>query len=321
MHASASVPILLVSTLALVGCTADPNTDGPGTETDTLRVVTSIDVYGDIARTVAGDAAEVSSIISGSVQDPHSYEATARDQLAISRADLVIENGGGYDAFMDTLLDASGSSALVLSASAVSGLIPAAGSDDLAGDDHADGDGGHDRIAGFNEHVWYSFDAMRRLAEKIAELLAGLDPENAGAFESNLADFLGELDALDATADELRDAAAGGPVAITEPVPLYLFQAVGLVDVTPEAFSQAVEEGDDVAPAVLQQMLQIIVGGDLVLLAYNSQTAGPETELVADAAREAGVPIVEFTESLPEGADYSSWMAENLDAIRAALTA
>ena len=183
MRATAAVPVALAAsvTLALAGCSAASD----DTADDTLSVVASTDVYGDIAARIAGDAADVTSIITGAVQDPHSYEATARDQLAVAEADLVIENGGGYDAFMDTLLDASGTSALVLNASEISGLIEGDDHDheaedaddehtDDEGDDHADeGDEhDHDHIEGFNEHVWYSFHAMEHLAEEIAEHLA-----------------------------------------------------------------------------------------------------------------------------------------------------
>ena len=208
-------------------------------------------VWSGRAGSLAGDAADVTSIITGAVQDPHSYEATARDQLAVAEADLVIENGGGYDAFMDTLLDASGTSALVLNASEISGLIEGDDHDheaedaddehtDDEGDDHADeGDEhDHDHIEGFNEHVWYSFHAMEHLAEEIAEHLAELDPANAETFDTNLDGFLADLESLEAEAEALHTEAEGRSVAITEPVPLYLLEAVGLTNVTPDAFSE-----------------------------------------------------------------------------------
>ncbi|WP_214443586.1 metal ABC transporter substrate-binding protein, partial [Mycobacterium tuberculosis] len=53
---------------------------------------------------VGGDRVDVTSIITSASQDPHSYEASARDRLTLQKADLVVENGGGYDAFIDSLL-------------------------------------------------------------------------------------------------------------------------------------------------------------------------------------------------------------------------
>ena len=70
-----------------------------------VDVVASTSVYGDIVSSIGGDKVRVSSIINRTSQDPHSYEATTQDKLAVSKAELVVENGGGYDAFIDTLAD------------------------------------------------------------------------------------------------------------------------------------------------------------------------------------------------------------------------
>ena len=98
-----------------------------------------------------------------------------------------------------------------------------------------------------------------------------------------------------------------------------ILEEVGLVNETPEEFSEAVEEGTDVAPRVLQETLDLVGGGNLALLAYNEQTADSTTEEVRTAAEEAGVPVVDFTETLPDGETYVTWQQSNLDAIAAAL--
>ncbi len=100
------VPLILVPAvlLALAGCGA-----GDAVDDGKVHVVASTDVYGSLVALVGGDAVEVTSLIDSASQDPHSFEASARDRLAIAGADLVIVNGGGYDPFMDALLDASAS--------------------------------------------------------------------------------------------------------------------------------------------------------------------------------------------------------------------
>jgi zinc/manganese transport system substrate-binding protein len=108
-------------------------------------------------------------------------------------------------------------------------------------------------------------------------------------------------------------------VAITEPVPLYLLEAAGLENATPEEFSEAVEEGTDAPALVVRAVIDLVAGPGIALLAYNEQTVGPQTEQVLAAAEDAGTPVVSFTELLPEGEDYLGWMATNLDAIEAAL--
>jgi zinc/manganese transport system substrate-binding protein len=218
----------------------------------------------------------------------------------VSRADLVIENGGGYDPFIDTLLAASPSDAAVLDASETSGLVEEAG-------EH------------FNEHVWYSLGGVKRVAEAIARELSTVDPDNSAAYETNLAAFAAEMAQLEAFAEGMRAGTRGLGVAVTEPVPLYLLEAAGFTNRTPADFSEAIEEGADVSPAALADTLDLFPDGAVSLLAYNGQTASSETERVRTAADEAGVPVVEFTETLPEGTDYVAWMTDNLYAISAAL--
>jgi zinc/manganese transport system substrate-binding protein len=307
---------LAITALTLSGCASTPAASDDGT----VRVVASTNVYGDIAEQIGGDLVTVTSFITSAAQDPHSYEASAQDQLALSKAAIVIENGGGYDPFIDSLLNAAGNDDVALiTASEASGL--------LEGDDHehsedetAAEDDGHDHIEGFNEHVWYSFHGVEHVAEAIADELIAVDADNTATYEANLAVFVEKIAVLEADAEALHAVTEGLGVAITEPVPLYLLEEVGLSNKTPDAFSEAIEEGSDVAPLVLQETLALFDGDTVTLLAYNEQTAGAETEQVRDAATAAGIPVVSFSETLPDGADYISWMTENLAAISAAVT-
>ena len=95
-----------------------------GEDDGRITVVASTSVYGQIAEEIGGDLVDVTSIVSSTSQDPHSFEPSAQDQLAVRHADLVIENGGGYDAFIDALLEASGSTAPVLTAVEFSAAWP-----------------------------------------------------------------------------------------------------------------------------------------------------------------------------------------------------
>jgi zinc/manganese transport system substrate-binding protein len=106
---------------------------------------------------------------------------------------------------------------------------------------------------------------------------------------------------------------------MTEPVPLYMLQACGLDNKTPSEFSEAIEEGTDVSPAVLKQAEDLFNDKQVKLLAYNEQTSGPETEAVLKAAKANDIAVVPVTETLPAGKDYLSWMQSNLAAIQTAL--
>ncbi len=289
----------LAAGLLLAGCSSTPQESA---DDGRIRVVASTDVYGDIASRVAGDLAEVTSIVSGSSQDPHSYEATAQDKLAVSKADIVIENGGGYENFIEPLVeDAGGSELVVLTASDISGYDQ----------EPADGE--------FNEHMWYDLPTMQKMVEELADALSMADGSNAATFRSNADDLIDSLRELEAAEDEIKAQQDGTGVAITEPVPVYLLEAAGLVNMTPDEFSEAVEEGTDVSPAVLSDTIALFADGDVEMLVYNEQTAGPESERLLEAAEAAGVPVVSVTETLPDGEDYLSWMSGNIDAISRAL--
>lgn len=307
---------LPVAALALAGCSSGG--DGSSSE-DGIQIVASTNVYGDIAEAVAGDLADVTSIITSSAQDPHEYEASAQDRLALNRADIVIENGGGYDAFLDALLESSDGGAAVLNAVDISGLAPADG-DHEEGDHEEEGHEGHQHIEGFNEHVWYDFHTVEHVAEELSHKLADLDPDNAGAYEENYAKLAAQIEELEASAESLKEAAEGRGVAITEPVPLYLLAEVGLVNQTPEEFSEAVEEGADVPPRVLADTLELFDGDQVSVLAYNEQTEDSTTEQVRAAAEDAGVPVVDFTETLPDNMSYVEWQQSNIDNLADALS-
>jgi len=109
------------------------------------------------------------------------------------------------------------------------------------------------------------------------------------------------------------------PVAVTEPVPLYLLESAGLVNKTPAGYTTAIEEGSDVPPAVLKEATELAGSKEVRFLAYNTQTEGPQTLAVRKAAEAAGVPVLDFSETLPEGKDYVQWMSGNVDSIRQAL--
>src|SRR6188472_1574329 len=175
-----AIALASASALALAGCAGGPD----GSDDGRIRVVASTSVYGQIAEEIGGDLVAVTSIVSSASQDPHSFEPSAQDQLAVRHADLVIENGGGYDSFMDALLEASGSEAPVLTAVEFSSTWPGGAASD-SGDEH---DPQH--VDGFNEHVWYDVEAMGGLAHGIQAKLEAANPSDADVFATNVDAFL-----------------------------------------------------------------------------------------------------------------------------------
>lgn len=329
-----------VAALTLAGCSTPSAGEG---DDGTVTVVASTNVYGDIAATIGGDRVDVQSIITSASQDPHSYEASARDRLTVQKADLVIENGGGYDAFIDTLLQ-DAKDPHVVTAVEYSHDFPGNEGHDEAGHDHADesasaapeesdapedeahdhaddeaGHEGHDHIEGFNEHVWFDPHTMIHVVEVIADELTELDPDGAKEFAANAATLTADLEGFETELATLKTEAPDVDVFITEPLPGYLAAAAGFTDVTPDGFAESVEEGTDVAPAVLLQALDVIGSGQVTALLTNAQTGGSETQRVETAAKDAGIPIVAFTELLEDGSSYSEWMSDAIQSLAAAV--
>ncbi len=296
----------LTGCLLLAGCgasqgSADGGADGqPSSSSAPVSVVASTNVWGDVAASVGGDDVEVTSIISDPSQDPHSFEASSTTLLTVSKADLVVENGGGYDDFMQRMTSSSKSEATVLTAVDVAGTGAVASGE-------------------ANEHVWYDVRTVASMADAIARALAEASPDDAERFTARAADLKRDLAGLRRQEAALRRQVAGTRIGITEPVPLLLTEACGLVDATPPELSEAVEEGDDVSPAVLQETLDLYTDRSVSALVYNEQTSGPITEKVEAAARQAGVPVVGVTETLPEGLGYVEWMRDTISRLRAAL--
>ncbi|WP_338784808.1 zinc ABC transporter substrate-binding protein [Streptomyces sp. DG1A-41] len=302
LSTSRRLALLTSASLALLaGCGSSSDSADAKSASAKVPVVASTNVYGDIVRSIGADRVDVTSVISDPDQDPHSYEADTQNQLALSKAKVVVENGGGYDDFVDRMLKSGNNdSAEVIDAVRVSGRTAPKGGE-------------------LNEHVWYDFPTIARVADRISAALAKADPADAAAFRNNATAFKAELAPLEAKEARIKKEHGGEAVAITEPVPLYMIEASGLVNRTPAQFSEAIEEGDDVSPRILQQNLALFSGRKVKALVYNEQTSGPQTEKTEAAAKTAGIPVVPVTETLPKGKDYLGWMTANVDALASAL--
>ncbi|WP_166970269.1 metal ABC transporter solute-binding protein, Zn/Mn family [Brevibacterium atlanticum] len=329
------------TSLVLSGCGGGAS----GSESGELKVVTSTNVYADIVSQVAGDLAEVTPVIDDPSQDPHDYEATTQDRLKLSKADLVVENGGGYDAFMTTMLEASDADVETIDAVAISGLP---GSEDLGnephdhghehgddedeahagghthdeGDEHSEDEGhdheGHDH-GEFNEHVWYSVPTMTKLVDEVADHLGEALPEHKDDFAANAKDYKSELGGLQDDIDAVKKDHGGEKAAATEPVPLWLFDDMGLENITSDEFLEAVEEGNDVPPLVLKAAKKQLSDGEAAVLGYNTQAAGPQAEELKSTAEDSDVPVVDLAETMPEGEHYTDWIGGYVSDISTAL--
>ncbi|WP_406692973.1 zinc ABC transporter substrate-binding protein [Saccharopolyspora sp. ID03-671] len=328
---------LTVGAIALSGCSAG-ETAAPGPD-DKIKIVASTSVWGSVAQAVGGDAVEVESIISDAGADPHSYESSPQDAAKISDANLVVLNGGGYDEFMTQVLGQNAKPTVQAVDSEHPEPAPAEGEhageqhagephagephaeEPHAGEPHAEepagGHEGHDHSV--NEHVWYDLHVVHEVADKIAAELGKIQPGKAQQFEANAAGFEQQVAGLEGRVGEIAAAHQGKPVIVTEPVAHYMIESAKLNDVTPPSFVNAIESETDPSAAAVADVQNAINARQAVAVIYNPQTESPVTRNVRTAADAQRIPVVEMTETLPEGAGYVQWMDAQITALQGAL--
>ncbi|HEX4492031.1 MAG TPA: zinc ABC transporter substrate-binding protein [Acidimicrobiia bacterium] len=287
----------LLAVALLTGCATSPSAlERSGGR---IQVVAAENFWGSLARQVAGDRADVSTIIEDPATDPHDYEATPSDARAIATAQYVILNGVGYDSWARKLLDADPESGRVV----------------------LDVGRAVDVNVGGNPHQWYSPSVVDRVIERIAADLARLDPRDADYFARRRADLettgLAEYHSLIA---QIRRADADVPVGASESIVVPLFHALGVRLETPSAFLDAVAEGNEPTARDTAVVTRQIDEHAIEVFVFNRQNATPDVQRLVDAAEHNGIPIVTVTETLtPKGATFQTWQVAQLRALRDAL--
>jgi zinc/manganese transport system substrate-binding protein len=284
--------IVLGVTLLLSACGSSTKPTGR------LDVVAAENTYGSIASQIGGPHVSVTSILTSPNADPHLFEPTTADDLAVAKAKVALQNGLGYDAFMTKLEDAAPSKTRV--AVTVSDVLGVHGKD-------------------ANPHLWYDLPRLDRTATAIAAALARADPPHAVAYHRGLRRFERSLAPLGREVAGIRTRFHGAPVAYTEPVPGYLVSAAGLRNLAPDAFTRSIEEGVEPSPSAVAAMGSLIAQHRIRVLLYNPQAVSPITAEMRDAAQKAGIPVVGMRETLPPGRTFQQWQLSQARALAAAL--
>ena len=282
---------------ALSACGGTPTGNGSTSNSQVIQVVAAENFYGDIVKQLGGSHVAVTSILSNPNVDPHEYESNVQTAIAVSKAQLVVENGDGYDAWMDRLLSASPNNSRVV-------LVGANIADHKLPD---------------NPHVWYGIENMPAIAQAITAALKKLDTADASTFDSNLATFKQSLVLLEQKIREINKKYMGTPVALTETI--YLYQAVpeGLAVLTPFDFQKAIAEGNDPPADTVIEANNQITRKEVKILIYNSQTVTPITTNLQNEAKNLNIPVVPVSETMPPGKTYQTWMIDQLNTLQQSL--
>lgn len=276
--------VLLISLGGLLaGCQtsnqATPTADGK------IKILASLDFYGQTAQKVAGKYGEVTSVINRPGVDPHDFEATVKTAKVASRASLIIYNGLGYDDWMSKLVVNKATNAKVIQVGTT-----------IAG-----------KKDGANEHVWYDPTTMPKLAHQIALELAKIQPEHKQYFLKQAREYQANLKPLTKTVAQLKHNAHGQKVAVSEPVFDYSLAAMGY-QISNTHFAKSIEEGSDPSPKDIKQMQTAIKKHQIAFFVENTQSDSNIVDNMVKLAHQNNVPVLKVTETLPAGQTYTSWM-------------
>ena len=256
--------------------------------------------YADVIQQVGGQYVQVSAIMSNPNTDPHTFEASASVARVVSAAQLVVQNGVGYDTFMNTIENAApNSSRKVIAVQDLLGL-PA----DTP-----------------NPHLWYKPGTMPAVANAVAADLAALQPAHASYFKANAAAFISSLTAWNNAIAAFQAKYPDTPVATTEPVADYLLQAAGADNLTPWAFQADIMNGTDPSAQDVAVERSLFTQHKVKVFLYNQQVTDSLTESFITLAQSNGIPVVGVYETMPvPGYDYQSWMLAEVQDLQKAVT-
>jgi zinc/manganese transport system substrate-binding protein len=296
-----------------------------------LPVVASFSILGDVVARVGGDRIELVTLV-GPDGDAHVFQPSPADAEAVAAARVLVVNGLGFEGWMDRLVEASATQALVVTAS--DGLTPLAASEEGHdhGDDHAHDhahDHGHDHDHGdehahdhgeFDPHSWQSVTNVLTYVANIERGLSEADPAGAETYAANAAAYRAELEALDA---EIRAAVEALPAERRTVVTShdsfgYFAAAYGLTFVSPQGLSTEAEaSAQDVAGLITQVRDQ----GIAAVFVENIADRRLLDQIAAETGARIGGTLYSDALSGPEGPapTYLAMMRHNLAQLTGAL--
>ncbi len=263
-----------------------------------IQAIGAENEYANVIAQIGGRDVRVSSILNNPNTDPHTFESSPSVAEEVSGAQLIVQNGVGYDSFMNKIEAASPSSSRrVITVQSLLGLpnnTP-------------------------NPHLWYRPTTMPAVASAVAAALSAFLPSQRSYFDANVRRFDRSLTPWLQAIAAFRAAHPDVTVAVTEPVADYLLQALGTDDLTPFTLQADIMNGVDPAPEDVALESRLFTEHQVKVFVYNQQVVDSLTSSFREAAQKAGIPVVGVYETMPLGYDYQRWMLAEVNALRRAV--
>lgn len=262
-----------------------------------MQVVAAENEYGNIAKQIGGPYVKVTSLLNSPNVDPHQYEASPSVARTLATASVVIENGLGYDSWMDKMLSATSVDP--------HGVVNVG---ELLG-----------RQTGANPHIWYDPQGWTTIASAMSHDLTSVDRKHAKEYRKRADRFMRSLVPIFKLIADIRRSAHGAAVTATEPVYGYMAAALGL-RMRNTDFQGAIMNENDPAPGSVVRLERDLRTHRVRILFYNRQSASPITEHMRSLASRSGVQVVGVTETMPEHTTFQAWQLGQLRQVQKALS-
>jgi len=281
---------------------------------DRVRVVVTYSVLGDLVRNVAGDGVDLATLV-GPDGDAHTFEPTPKDGVALAEADLIFENGIGFETWLDKLHSSSASKARRVVVT--EGLKLRQGE---CRHDHKPGEK-HERED--DPHVWHEVKNAIHMVGAIRDRLAEADPTNAGKYRANAAAYLERLNALDAwVVEKVATLPKAKRQLVTSHDTFGYFAERHGFEVVGSALESVSTEASDPSPATFAKLVESVRAAKVPAI-FAENVHNPK--LMDRLAKEAGVRLAPplFTDALgkpgSEGDTYEKMIRYNVATIVDAL--
>ena len=256
-----------------------------------ITIVASTDFYAELAQAVVGSHGKATAIIKNQNISPEDYEPTTAVAKQVSQADIALANGLGYDTWLNKLAKASDQAKLIRVGETVL-----------------------KQKTGSNPHLWNNPETMIKTAQYLAKQLGKEDPAHKADFQKNAKKYIASLKPIQSLITQISQDSNGQSVAQTEPVFEYMLKALGY-HVMDSDFSEAIEAGNDPSPTTLASLRSAIENHQIAFIVNNKQTSSTIVSNIISLAKTHGIPVVNVTETLPNGENYVSWQLSELQQI------
>jgi zinc/manganese transport system substrate-binding protein len=294
---AAAAAAAVVSTGLLAACSSASGAPTP--LSGGIVAVGAENEYANVIAQIGGKHVHVTAILSNPSTDPHTFESSPSVSQTVGAAQLVVQNGLGYDAWMNKIEAATPNSRRrVIDVQTLLHLPDSTP----------------------NPHLWYSPATMPAVARAIAADLAALLPAYAAVFKANLARFEASLRPWYQALAHFKATYPGTPVATTEPVGDDMLQAAGARNLTPLSFQLGIMNGVDPSPQNVSAEASLFTGHKVRAFLYNEQVTSSLTQSFLGLAHKNGIPVVALYETMPTpGYNYQSWMLAEVRALQRAV--